>query len=63
MKSERDREKTDGGTGGRTGRQAGRKKKERKKERKKENNERTYRSTCCFPDTKGKTKDRKGHEV
>ena len=27
MKSERDREKTDGGTGGRTGRQAGRKKK------------------------------------
>lgn len=33
MKSERDREKTDGGTGGRTGRQAGRKKKERKKER------------------------------
>ena len=35
MKSERDREKTDGGTGGRTGRQAGREKKERKKERKK----------------------------
>ena len=51
VESERDREKTDGGTGGRTGTQAGK--------RKKENHERTYRPICCFPDTKRKQRTEK----
>ena len=51
VESERDREKTDGGTGGRTGTQAGK--------GKKENHERTYRPICCFPDTKRKQRTEK----
>src|SRR5574340_1250244 len=66
LSEKRERQREDRWRDGRADRQAGRqekqRKKERKKERKNENNERSYRSTCCFPDTKGKTKDRKGHE-